>query len=357
MFDWINEGRELVSQNDSWVLKHESSKESSKIVDFEGSSIIERPGITSRETKPEMQESTEREYDDMNSDNSSDISSLWSTPTSDGSSATSGLPSEVRFSMQELADVILDDAGLATILEAATSHPSLQSGAVHTEFKKLMGNYYRDLKKSSTAPDLDRVARLFKKSSGIISNEARKLLGLVHAKPFFADPREKMSQREKNEVLQYLWERVVGPGIPDESIRTLDVPGDSEEAGVDEKGEVEDDDEDEVEDDVGDGVDDTPEDDMYPEISAAVAFLKDGIPMQKFQESLRKFVLDTVRDHDVQQYPKSLPRSLPNLVDEIWGRLRLSLPEPRIPKGRRRIRWTCVSENYLTTISALENHI
>jgi hypothetical protein len=280
----------------------------------------------------------EKGADYADSDRSSDASSLWCGSNSEGSSATSELPSEnIGLSMQRLADVVLDDAGLATTLTAAMSHPSLQSDKVLEEFKRLMGYYYKDLKKSSTITDHDRVARLVKKSSGIITNEARRLLGLVYTAPRFSDLRAKMSRQEENEMLQNLLRRTVGVFDEPPPI-TEGLTGQHQETGIyDDATGWEDDNEDE------EGL----EDDVYPEISAAVAFLKDGIPMQKFQANLRKFVLDAVLEYDVLQSPKCLPRSLPNMVDDIWGRLRLNLPERRVPRGKRRIRWTCVSRTCL----------
>ncbi|KAK3319087.1 hypothetical protein B0H66DRAFT_623462 [Apodospora peruviana] len=285
----------------------------STFLGFADSGALETPQTIIHENPETILDTPERDNDDdyTDSDQSSDISSLWDATSSERSSAaTSGLPSgPIRLSMQELADVILDDnAGLAVTLMAAMTHPSLRSEDVLEEFKRLMGYYYRDLKKSSTSPDLDRIARLFKKSSGIIANEARKLLGLLHAAPLFPDPREKMSQREKNEMIQYLLEQAAG--------RSDGEVMDGEDDGSEEDDENE-----------------------YPEISAARAFLKDGAPMQKFQADLRQFILDAARDHDVPMCTESLPRSLPNMVDEIWCRLRLNLPEPRISRGKRRIRW------------------
>lgn len=347
--DTSNVTQQPMSEDEHPDTNQDARMHDTTSVEFEGSAPLGIPDPVNNERKSALLGDAENEYDDTDSDNSSDISSLWSTPTSDGSSATSALPSEVQFSMHEVSDIILEDAGLATILTAAMSHPGLESDNLHKEFKRLMGSYYRDLKKSSTAPDLNRVVRLFKKSSGIIANEARMLLGLIHAKPLFEDPRSKMTQREKNEVLQYLWERAAGPpAVADEQKGEPDpepaLPERPQETGP-QYGPIGEEDEDDSEDEGGveGGVEDVADDAMYPELSAAVAFLKDGVPMQKFQEKLRKFVLDTARDLDVRQYPKSLPRSLPNLVDEIWCRLRLNLTEPRVPHGKRRIRWTCVS--------------
>lgn len=244
---------------------------------------------------PAMLDTPEKEDEYADSDRSSGASTLWSALNSEGSSAVSAPPSGII--RQELADVILVDAGLATTPMAAKSHPSFQSDDVLEEFKRLMGYYYRDLKKSSTTSDHNRVARLFKKSSGLITHEARKLLGLVHAEPLLPDLRAKMNQHEKNEMLQYLLDPSLGPVGRHQETGTHD----------DATGE-EDDNEDERD----------FEDDAHPEISAAVAFLKDGIPMQKFQANLRKFVLDAVWEHDVLRSPRSLPCSLPNIVDDIW---------------------------------------
>lgn len=274
---------------------------------------------------------------DQSSDSSSDVSSLGSGSNSEGSSATSGFPSEnLGISMQRLADVIFHEAGLATTLTAAMSHPSLQSDQVLEEFKRLMGYYYKDLKKSSTIPGHDQVARLFKKSSGTITNEARRLLGLVHTAPRFPDLGAKMTRKEQDEMMRNLLRRTfecIDEGPP----TTKGLTGQHQETSIhdDATGWEDDNEEDE-------GL----EGDVYPEISAAVAFLKDGIPMQKFQANLRKFVLDAVSECDVMQSPKCLPRSLPNMVDEVWGRLRLNLPERCVPRRKRRIRWTCVSRTY-----------
>jgi hypothetical protein len=56
---------------------------------------------------------------------------------------------------------------------------------------------------------------------------------------------------------------------------------------------------------------------LYPEISTAIAFIKDGIPMQKFQAEIYRFILNTAWEYNILQGSISLPPLLPNIVDNI----------------------------------------
>lgn len=260
----------------------------------------------------------------------SNSSSLWDAQSWESSSLTSGPQPEItRLSMQKLADVILDHTELGRILEASASHSSVQPEIVLDEFKRLIGLYYRDLRRSSNATEYKPVSQLLKRSRGIIINKARKLLGLVYNNLLW-DQRAKMSRQAKNEMIYYLWQRMAN--VPNTHNTALPLKPTADTGSYHNINEESDSDE-----------DSSLEDYSYPEISAAIAFIKDGIPMQKFQAEMHRFVLNAAWECDILQGSTSLPRSLPNIVDDIWCRLRLNLPEPDIPRGKRRIRWTCVS--------------
>jgi hypothetical protein len=261
--------------------------------------------------------------DSADSDLLSDSSSLWEAQTGQLSSVTSGpAPGFIRLSIQELSDVVLERTELARILTASASHPSLQPEIVLEEFKRLMEYYCRDISSTSNASEYKRVSQLLKRSRGIIVNNARKLLGLVHTNLIPPNQRAKMTPQEKIEMLNYLWQL------------TMDVQKKQNEIS-----------------DICDNINEESDSDdsssfggdLRPEISAAIAFLKDGVPMQRFQAQMRRFILDAAWKYDVLRGSTSLPSSLPYLVDDIWCRLRLSLPERSVPRGKRRIRWTCVS--------------
>lgn len=252
-------------------------------------------------------------------------SSLWDTQNSVGSSATSGLPTGImRISIQKLADVVLDEAGLTTILEAALPYPYLREDLLE-EFKRLMRCYYRDVKDSSSTPDHMKVIQLFKKSKSTITSRVKQTLGLNYAESMLLERGKKLSQQEKKEITlrllhkQDVLENPPTKGLMDNGTHDASSENDSED-------------------------DNNFADDLYPGISAAIAFLKHGSPMQIFQANTCQFILNAIREHDVLQSPRSLPRSLPNIVDDIWRRICPNLPEEDIPRGRRRIRWTCVSQ-------------
>ncbi|OIW30131.1 hypothetical protein CONLIGDRAFT_575911 [Coniochaeta ligniaria NRRL 30616] len=161
---------------------------------------------------------------------------------------------------------------------------------------------------------------------------------------------QEICQRAVSTTRAYRTGRALTPDPEQDLVSPLRLAGRHHETGIhaDKTGVEEDDSEDE-EDDSEDEEDDSEDEDAvevhgYPDVSAIMAFIKDGIPMQRLQTNLRKLVLDIVWKHDVLQSPRSMPRSFPDLVDDIWCRLRLNLPEPRVPSGKRRIRWTCVSE-------------
>lgn len=259
----------------------------------------------------------------------SDSSSLWECGSWGESSATSGAPPEImKLSMQEISGSVLDDTELARILEASASHPILKPEIVLAEFKRLLGCYYRDLGSSSNASEFKPVFQLLKRSRGVIVNRSRKLLGLVHGNLLSQVPGAKMSQRAKLEMI-YLWQLTLGiptkqnapPPRQTDYTDTLDHP--HERSDNDDDSSV--------------------EEGAYPEISAAIAFLKDGVPMQKFQVEMRRFIMNAAWQHDVLGASKSWSLSLLKFIDDLWNAFRPILPEPRIPRGKRRIRWTCVS--------------
>lgn len=165
-------------------------------------------------------------------------------------------------------------------------------------------------------------------SRGVIFNSTRRLLGLAHNDVFSPDQGAKMSRKAKDEMLHYLWQFTMG--IP---AKQNTLPGQTDDADSHDQTHEEIDSDDDSR--VGEG--------SYPEISAAIAFLKDGAPMQTLQEEMRGFILNAAWKHDVLGGSKSWPLSLLKFVDDLWNVLRPIFPEPSIPRGKQRIRWTCVS--------------
>ncbi|CAI6014171.1 unnamed protein product, partial [Clonostachys chloroleuca] len=209
----------------------------------------------------------------------SNSSSLWDAQSWESSSLTSGPQPEItRLSMQKLADVVLDHTELGRILEASASHSSVQPEIVLDEFKRLIGLYYRDLRRSSNATEYKPVSQLLKRSRGIIINKARKLLGLVYNNLLW-DQRAKMTRQAKNEMIYYLWQRMAN--VPNTQNTALPLKPTADTGSYHNISEESDSDE-----------DSSLEDYSYPEISAAIAFIKDGIPMQKFQAEMHRFVLN-----------------------------------------------------------------
>jgi hypothetical protein len=203
---------------------------------------------------------------------------------------------------RKFSDILLHRGRLAEILKAVAAHPALDSRLIHADFGLLLSRYCGDLRWSYTTPYQDQVTFLLGESIGAIMHNSANLLGLDHAQS---------SSRY---------------------IDRLDVIGESEHGSEDE-------------DDVEDAV--------FAEARTVVRFLIDGIPMNAFRSCLLKCVLQETKIRDVDQDVAPLPSSLPNLVEKKWRWVSSILPEPRLPPGKRRIRWTCVSYAYLKCLGEL----
>lgn len=213
---------------------------------------------------------------------------------------------------RKLSDAILNGCGLATILEAAASHPALEKEQVYLVFENLLLSYCLDMLASPALSLLDQVAWFFSVSSEeytrAFRNKSRKLLGLPPT------------------------EATLGAGTGDATVESTSIK-DTEELAQTQQDLL-----DKSEHERGNR--DNGEDIIVAE---AMQFLVDGNPMQIFRNRLLDFVLQEARVYDVDQDIAPLPHSLPNLVEKIWRWIAFVVPESPVPPGKRRIRWSCVS--------------
>lgn len=216
---------------------------------------------------------------------------------------------------RKLSDVIVNDGGLATILEVAATHPALEKERVHLTFESLLFTYWEDLQRSSDFSD-EYFARFLKEPcEEAIREKSRKLLGLAPVELSVG----LSTSHATMEPPQSRWKESEGYRDIYGKVQTQQNPMDERE----QSGEGQSHDEDKL-------------------LVELKPILIDRIRMQIFR-GLLSHVLHEAKFHDVDSNVAPLPHSLPNFVEKTWHWISFILPESRVPPGKRRIRWTCVS--------------